>query len=420
MSEETRSAMTAAFEAPSGDDGVVLINCAVFDAARSVPLSDAGIWVRGDRIAAVGPVDDVRSRAGRTTLVDLDGATVLPGLVNMHAHFGDDMVAPPKDAAECAVAAASDAQRTLHAGITTVRLVAQAFGVDFALRRAITRRALAGPRIFTAGRAIACTGGHCHSSPITTESDGTAEFRKAVRREVSAGADLIKLMLSGGIAGENEGVDTPQITGDELSAVLEIAHAWDRKVTAHAGPGDIIADAVKRGLDGVEHGYQLNDAAIRAMAERQVLLVPTLAVTRCRELFERVGAPAWMIERSMEAGGAHVDGVAAAVAAGVPVAVGTDMLPGEPYEGTFAHAREMEYLVELAGLTPAQAIAATTITPARWLGIDGELGTVDEGKFADLVACDGDPSTDVSVVRSLRFVMKSGAIVRHDRRSPIA
>jgi imidazolonepropionase-like amidohydrolase len=175
---------------------------------------------------------------------------------------------------------------------------------------------------------------------------------------------------------------------------------------------------VERGLDGVEHGFQLDEPAVRAMAERGVTLVPTLIVTRAREFYERVGAPAWLIERALGAGEAHVSGVRAAAEAGVPLAVGTDMRPGDPFEETNAHTREVEYLTELIGLEPTQAIRAATLGAAQWLGIADDVGTIDAGKRADLVACDGDPAADISAIRSLRFVMKAGKVVRHDRAMP--
>lgn len=397
--------------------GYLLVNCTALDAEREAPLADAGIWVQGEKIAAVGPVDDVRRAARAAQMIDLDAATVLPGLFNMHTHFGE-LTYSPKGVAEYAFVMAKNARAALHAGVTTVRLVGEAYGVDFGLRTAIEVGHVPGPRVFSAGCPIMCTGGHGHASPAAITADGPAEFRKAVRSQVSAGADLIKVMLSGGIAGKHERIDTRQLADDELLAVIEVAHTWDRKVTAHAGPGPVISNAVESGLDGVEHGFQLDELAVRAMAERKTTLVPTLIVTRCKEFYERVGAPAWLIERALSAGESHQRGIAAAAAAGVPLAVGTDMRPGDAFEETNANTREIEYLVELAGVTPLEAIRAATTTPAAWLGIADEVGTIEGGRRADLVACDGDPTKDISTLRSLRFVMKAGKIVRHDRAMP--
>lgn len=261
---------------PADLDARLLGNCAAFDGRMSEPLVDAGILVRGGRIAAIGPVDEVRDAASGIPFVDLDGATVVPGMCNMHSHFGGGVFFRPRNAAECAFVMAENSRRALQVGVTSVRLAGEPFGADLALRAAIREGRVPGPRIFTAGVPVMSTGGHAHEAFPGAGCSGPAEFRRAVRTQISAGADFVKLMLSGGIAGEYERIHTPQIAADELEAVLEVAHAWDRKVTAHAGPGPVIADAVERGLDCVEHGYQLDDAAVDALARHEKLLVPTL------------------------------------------------------------------------------------------------------------------------------------------------
>ncbi|GAA3409409.1 hypothetical protein GCM10018952_10010 [Streptosporangium vulgare] len=261
---------------------VVLVNCTVTDARAAVPgtaprsrtpeagavggegrIVDAAVWVRGDRIAAVGPRERILERTGDARPIDLDGAYVTPGLVNMHTHLSLSLPGQGGDsvknmtAHELALYMADGARRTLHCGVTTVRCVAEKDHADFALRRAIESGRAIGPRIFTAGRALVCTGGHGHEGSDTLECDGADGFRRGVRAQVKAGADLIKIMISGGIAGEHEKIDTPQLFSDEMAAALQTAHAWGRKVTAHAGPAAVIAEAVELGLDCVEHGYQL-------------------------------------------------------------------------------------------------------------------------------------------------------------------
>jgi imidazolonepropionase-like amidohydrolase len=405
------------------NDDMVLADCTVVDATGADPVADAAVWIRGDRIEAVGPMDDVLTRArsgGDPDVLGLAGATVLPGLVNMHTHLSDPARADApgmleETPASLALRMARNAWEALHAGVTTVRLVAEPEGIDFVLRRAIERGEAEGPRIYTAGRAIVCTGGHGFAFPGTIEADGAAGFRQAVRAQLKQGANLIKLMISGGIAGEHEGIDTPQLAPDELRAVTEVAHAWGRKVTAHAGPAEAIREAIECGLDGVEHGYQLDEPTVRLMAEREVTLVPTLSVTRCRDFYEHVGSPAWMVERALSAGAAHEAGVRAAVAAGVRIALGTDMLPAEPYEGTSATVREFEHLVEVAGMTPHAALRAATAVGADWLGAGDDLGTVEAGKLADLIVVDGDPLADVSALRGLVVVVKGGRVVRDER-----
>lgn len=402
---------------------LVLADCTIVDATGSEPAADAAVWIHDQRIEAVGPTDAILSRArsgGEPNVVDLAGATVLPGLVNMHTHFSDPARADAareveETQASLTLRMARNAREALHAGVTTVRLVAEPHGIDFVLRQAINRGEVEGPRIYTAGRGVICTGGHGFAFAGTIEADGAAGFRHAVRSQLKQGADLIKLMISGGIAGEHEGMDTPQLAPDELRAVTEIAHAWGRKVTAHAGPAGAIREAIECGLDCVEHGYELDRVTVKLMAERGVTLVPTLLVTRCREFYERVGAPEWMVERAMAAGSAHEAGVRAAVEEGVAIALGTDMLPGEPYEGTSGTVRELEYLVEVAGMSAHDALRAATTVGAEWLGAGDDIGTIEPGKLGDLIAVDGDPLSDVSSLRKLLLVVKGGAVVRDVR-----
>src|SRR4051812_40669230 len=238
--------------------------------------------------------------AGPVVERDLNGAFVTPGLTNMHTHFSLSLPGKGGDTVkelgpyDLALYMADGARRTLECGVTTVRNVAEKDHADFALRRAITTGRALGPRMFTAGQALVCTGGHGHESGDTLECDGPVGFRRGVRSQIKAGADLIKVMISGGIAGEHEGIATPQLFADEMAAVIATAHAWGRKVTAHAGPASVIAEAVELGLDCVEHGYQLTPEVAAKMAEHGTALVPTLLVTRCKEFFDELGVPEWM------------------------------------------------------------------------------------------------------------------------------
>ncbi|MEO9138662.1 MAG: amidohydrolase family protein [Jatrophihabitans sp.] len=402
--------------------GLLLHHCALFDAVSDAPISAAAVLVQGERIVACGPEVDVRAAAPASVLeVDLHGATLLPGLVNMHTHFSLSLPgtagAAVHDLSPHALAlyVADGARRTLEAGVTTVRCVAEKDHVEFALRDAIAAGQVRGPRIFTAGRALVCTGGHGHEGSDTLQCDGADDFRRGTRAQISRGADLIKVMISGGIAGEHEQISTPQLTDDEMAAVLETAHAWGRRVTAHAGPAAVIERAVRLGLDCVEHGYQLSEPVVELMAERGTALVPTLVVTRCGEFFDQLGVPQWMQQRSLDAGPQHAQSYRLALEAGVEVMLGSDMPPAHEFEGTTATVRELEHMVGF-GLSAPAALRAATIVPARWLGVDADIGSVEVGKYADLIAVDGDPTQDISALRKLRWVMKNGEVVRDDRR----
>lgn len=401
----------------------------VADATLPARLETDVLVVDG-AVAAVGPATDLRTapavRASDAPLreVPLEGRTLAPGLFNMHTHFS--LALPGERGRELAAMGPHDlalymadgARRTLESGVTSVRCVAENDGADFALRRAIDAGRAPGPRIFTAGRGLVCTGGHGHENTSTLECDGPDGFRHGARTQIRAGADLVKVMISGGIAGRHEQIDTRQLTTEEIAAVISTAHDWGRKVTAHAGPAPVIAAAVELGLDCVEHGYQLTPEVCAPMAAASCALVPTLGVTRCGEFFDAVGVPAWMQERSLGAGERHADSFRTALTAGVEVMLGSDLPPFWPIDGTNATAWEYGLMAQLgaaAGFTPRDALAAATTVPARWLGVDDRLGRVAPGFLADLVVLDGDPLRDATAVRRASAVVARGHVVREDR-----
>lgn len=400
-------------ETPQPD--LVIAGARVFDGETDQAVEDQAVWTSGGRIRLVGDVDDVLAQAGTSVsqVVDGTGSTVLPGLVNMHVHFdlalpGDLQRIAELSPAALALHMAEEARRTLLAGVTTVRLTGSIGYVDFALRDAIDSGRSVGPRIRTAGHILCCTGGHGWRKG--READGPADFALAVREQIRQGADLIKLAISGGMAGEHEAVTTSQLRADELDAVLEVAHAWGRKVTAHAGPAGPIEDAVRRGLDCVEHGYELTDELCELLVEREVTYVPTIVVTRCKEFFDRHGVPGWMQDRALGWGPRHWESLRTAIRHGVEIAMGSDMPPHAEYDGTSATVRELEFMVE-AGMTPYAALRSATSVPARWLGMAGEVGAVRAGAYADLIMVGGDPLADIAALRDLRMVVKAGDVV---------
>ena len=395
----------------------VLTNLRVVDGIRPTPQDGLVIVIEAGRIARIEPGTLSMMDAG-TAVYDLGGAVVMPGLINMHTHFSLSLPGPGGDAVSSldphalALYMADGARRTLLSGVTTVRCVSEKGGADFALRRAIEAGHVAGPRIFTAGRGLCCTGGHGHDTDDTLECDGADAVTRGVRSQIAAGADLVKLMISGGIAGENEQITTPQLTRDEMSAAISTAHAWGRKVTAHAGPAAIIAEAVELGLDCVEHGYELTPEVAALMAAHGTALVPTLVVTRAKAFFDDLGVPEWMQQRSLEAGPRHLDSYRYALDAGVDVLLGSDMPPFWDFEGTSAVVRELEHM-QAGGLPAPDVVRAATSAPARWLGAD-DLGILAPGAWADLVAMPDDPTADMSALRGIDLVMRGGVIVRDD------
>lgn len=408
--------MTSATTAPT-----LLVGARIFTGTDAELLDGSAVLVAADgRIEAIGPEAELRARpdAADARVVELAGRVLSPGLVNMHVHLG---LALPGTAG-AAIASKSDpdlllvmadgAKRTLQAGVTTTRLVGESRYLDFALRRGIEAGIVPGPRIFTAGHALCCTGGHGWDSDAL-EGDGADELRRLARLQIRHGADLIKVCISGGIAGEHEQIDTPQLTDEEMASIIQVAHDWGRKVTAHVGPSETLRRAIELGLDCVEHGYQLTREITELMAERGVWYVPTITVSRCEEFFDAQGVPAWMKERALGAGPRHWESLQHAIASGVPIAMGTDMPPAADFDGTTATVREMEFMVE-AGMTDLDVMRSATGRAAELLGAPG-IGIVEPGAHADFIATDADPTRDVSALRGIDWVMKDGVVVRDDR-----
>jgi imidazolonepropionase-like amidohydrolase len=398
-------------------DPKVLVNCHVFDGTEV--LRDQYVLVQDGKIAAMGPSEPATTPPSDATVVDLRGSHLMAGLFNMHTHLSLALPGPlgnsvqAMSAHELALYMAGCARQTLQSGVTTVRCVGENDHAEFALRAAIEAGRAEGPRIFSAGRALVCTGGHGHEYSSALECDGPDSFARGVREQVKAGADLIKVMISGGIAGAGETMDTMPLTTGELAAVITTAHALGRKVTAHSGPAPVISQALDAGLDCVEHGYQLTAAVARQMSDCGAALVPTLSVTRCGEFFDSLGVPAWMQSRSLNAAPAHQESYRLALAAGVQVMLGSDVPPFWPVDGTSATVRELEHM-QAFGLPPRAALDAATRVPAQWLGIADQVGSVGVGMRADLIALTADPTVSVSALRTLHWVMKDGTVYRDD------
>lgn len=399
------------------DRRVLLTRARIFD-GRSEHLRDGhDILVDADGViaglGATGTLD-----AGDARVIDLAGRILSPGLINMHVHLG--LALPGTAGAEIAskgdpdllLVMADSARRTLHAGVTTARLVGESRYLDFALRRGIDAGIIAGPRLYTAGHALCCTGGHGWESDAL-EGDGADDLRRLTRLQIRHGADLIKVCISGGIAGEHEQIDTPQLTDDEMAAVIQTAHDWGRKVTAHVGPSETLRRAIELGLDCVEHGYELTREVTDLMSERGVWYVPTITVSRCEEFFDAQGVPTWMKERALGAGPRHWESLENAIASGVRIAMGTDMPPAADFDGTTATVREMEFMVD-AGMTSLDVMRSATSYAAELLGAD-DLGVVEVGARADFIATDADPTADVAALRGIDWVMQGGAVLRDDR-----
>ena len=396
-----------------------IVGGTVVDLEGKAPIENAVILVDGERIAAIGAAGSVEIPDGARQ-VDTSGAWLIPGLMNMHVHLGlvlpGKMKAELQDESEAALALrmAMNARDSLQAGVTTIRLTGDRGHADLDLMRAINKGQTDGPRIFSAGEELTITAGHGSKLPGKTNYDGPDELVKAARTQISAGAKWLKILISGGIATNSGGLAEALMTPEEIHAVIDAGHRFGAKVTAHSGSPAATQVAVDAGLDCVEHGYFLDRPTLKKMKEHGTWLVPTIVVTApgTRPFYERIGSPPWYLKRLHSTGKAHWRALEMAIEEGVNIALGTDQMPAEPNDGTTATAREAQYYVE-AGMTPLQALRSATIETARLLEAEDEIGSLEAGKYADIVAVDRDPTGDIKALRNILLVMKGGKVYRN-------
>lgn len=398
---------------------VAIVGGAVVNVEDGSVLSDAVVLVDGERITAIGRAREVDVPSG-AEVIDVKGAWLIPGLMNMHVHLG--LVLPGKMEAELAnetegelvLRMAANAREVLQAGVTTIRLPGDQRHGDLTLRKAILKGQAHGPRIFSAGQPVDITGGH-GAEPGKTYNDGPYELIKAARREISSGAEWVKIMISGGIATDGGGIADALMTPEEITAVIDAAHRFGAKVAAHSGSPQATSIAVDAGIDSIEHGYFLDRPTLKKMARAGTWYVPTIVVSQpaTAPFFEKIGSPQWYLERRDSVGKVHWQALKMAIEEGVQIALGTDQLPSEPNDGTTATAREAQYYVE-AGMTPLKALQSATIQTARMLGADKKIGSLEAGKYADIVAVAGDPTKDIEALRTVVLVMKGGHVYRNE------
>lgn len=401
---------------------IVLIKAGrLVDVRSGRVLTDQAILIEGDRIKEVGPAQTVSSHAPASArVIDLSSSTVLPGLIDCHTHLTFDPshngyaalgISVPREA----LYGAKNAKVTLEAGFTTVRNVGAGGYSDIALRDAIDAGDVPGPRIDAAGPGIGVTGGHFDNSLLAPEfhftsesiADGVPAAIAKVREEVKYGADVIKISATGGVLSKGDSPEATQFSDEEIRAIVTEAHRLGRKVAAHAHGAAGIKQAVTAGVDSIEHASFIDDEAIRLMKEKGAYLVPTLYLSDWFiENYQRLRVPEFMVEKARVVMPAARKNIARAFKAGVKVAFGTDA-------AVYPHglnAREFAVMVKL-GLTPMQSIQAATVNAADLLGWSDRIGSIEPGRFADIIAVSGDPLADVSVLEHVAFVMKGGQIV---------
>ena len=388
----------------------------LIDGNGGPPLRDGIVLVEGDRITQVGPQSEVEVPP-QAEIVDLGDKTLMPGMIDSHVHVHT----PGGPITNYGLAGARDFQtmlalksysyirRDLRMGFTTLRNLASPGFVDVALRDAINEGILEGPRLLACGQGLSITGGHMDKPdfalgvtlPLTNSmgraADGPWEFRKAAREMFKRGVDLIKVNAC---AEAIYSLDPPygqEMTFEEIAAVVEVAHWMQRRVTAHTSGGSGITDAIRAGVDSLEHAHWLTDKQIDMMVEHGTFYIPTLFVNSksvslsAEEIAVSDAEWQWLLKVDED----KWDTLTRAKAAGVKIAVGTDagfvVMHGE-------NAHEMAEMVR-GGLTPMEAIEAATRLGAECLVVEGDLGTIDTGKYADLVVVDGDPLTEIAILQ---------------------
>ena len=387
------------------------------------------IVVAGARIVAVGSVPQTPAGA---QIIDLGDATLSPGFIDAHTHlsypYSDNyqqglIDSLQKSIPEQALLASANLKKTLMAGVTTTRDVGSSDMMDVGLRNAAAAGVIPGPRMLVAVRSIGATGGHCDEQNgfrpglfgrETTVEQGVIntpeEGRRAVRLNIKYGADVIKICATGGVLSLTDEADVPQLTQDEMNAIVDEAHTLRKKTAAHAHGGEGAKRAIRAGIDSIEHGAFLDDEAIDLMKNRGTYYIPTLmAIEGGKEVLAKGGYPP-TVAAKMQAAIDSIDRVVrTAIAKGVKIGMGTDA-------AVYPHGRNTEEfrLLVALGMKPLDALRAGTSVDAELLGLQNRIGTLEAGKAADIVAMPGDPTQDIRQTGKVFFVMKEGTVYRND------
>lgn len=400
----------------------------LIDGTGKGSLEDSAILIEDSRIKSLGQRDEVDAPKG-TSIIDVSGKTVMPGLIDAHVHLGTESMGRPINPAYWNMVtpptlkvlhALRNAQLTLEAGFTSVRnVVLEQDPWDVSLKNAIELRIANGPRIVASGGLVSMTAGHLDlyipgSIPRTGDrtADGVDGVRRAVRERVREGADFIKICTSGGVVSLGDTPDWRNYTLEEIEAICDEAHALQRRVMAHAEGRVGVKNALRGNVDTLEHGYFIDQEDCEMMKSKNIILVPTLGISRnVVEKGEELGVTKEGVEKLKRYEGFHIESVKRAHRNGVKIALGTDALANVFRHGE--NAFELECLVEV-GLSPMEAIVAGTMNAAEAIGAGEETGTLNEGKWADLIIIDGNPLEDIRILQNrtkILAVIKDGQTV---------
>ena len=412
----------------AAQDGVVTVIHAgqLLDQPGAKPRGPSTIVIRDGRVSEI--LAGHQSGPAGATLIDLKDKFVLPGLIDSHVHLDSDaggnaalVEAVTDSPARAAYRAAGNAKKTLMAGFTTVRNLGDGSGATLALRDAVAAGELPGPRIIDAGRSISTTSGHMDATLSVSEDlhgsigqenlcDGVESCRQAVRKQIRRGVDVIKIATTGGVNSRIGAGLGRQLFDDELKALVDTAHLYGKKMAVHAHGTDGVNAALAAGVDSIEHGTMLDDASLKLFKSSGAYYVPTLSTVN--GYLERLAAnpnayPPDVLAKVKWRIGITGKSLQQAYPAGVKIAFGTDA-------GVSKHGRnadEFELMVK-HGMPASEAIRAATINAATLLGVDKEVGSLEPGKAADVIAVSGDPTADVTVLKTVSFVMKGGQVFK--------
>ncbi|HET7342767.1 MAG TPA: amidohydrolase family protein [Methylomirabilota bacterium] len=388
----------------------ILTGAMLFDGSGTPPVAGRAVVVENGRITAV--VGAAEAPSGTT--LRLGGLMLLPGLINCHAHlcFGGEAdpaaVMARESYATTVIRAVLRARQNVEAGVTTVRDLGGRDYAELAVRDAIRLGLLPGPRLLCAGRGVCMTGGHGWNM-IGRQADGPDDVRKAVREQLRAGADVIKIFATGGVMTPGVEPGSAQLTLDEVRAGIEEARKAGRRTAAHAMGSEGIANCLEGGITTIEHGVFLTEALCERMARDGVALVPTLIAPHAIAAGGlQAGIPEFAVRKSLAVRDRHLEGFRLALRAGVPIAAGTDA--GTPLNPHGSLVPELDLMIK-GGMAPPAALQSATVTAARVLGLEHETGRVAPGLAADLLAVAGDPLERIQALDEVRLVMAQGRVV---------
>ena len=374
--------------------------------------------VVGETIQSIAPSATVSAQSG-DAVVDLGGLTVLPGLIDVHTHLTGNTDFDPyrelttTDAKE-AINGVVNARTTLLAGFTSVRNVGAGGYTDVDLRDAVNSGQIPGPHMLVSGPALGITGGHCDYNLLPIQyhqvgegvADGIAAVQQKVRQNIKYGSDLIKICATGGVLSKGDDPQAAQYTLEEMRAIVADAHRLGRKVAAHAHGAQGILWASQAGVDSIEHGSYINDEAIAEMKKNGTYLVPTLYLEDW--MLEKGNLPALYHQKMVDITGVAKNNIRHAMQAGVKIALGTD-------SSVYPHglnAHELDVYVNQMGMAPLAALQSATVNAAALMGWSAKTGSLEPGKWADMIAVDKNPLDDVRVLQDVKFVMKGGVVYK--------